>query len=127
MKLTSTILTDFIRDFEMEKFEFGVCFEGIINFNLPDHNFNLYSEVHMEASLCRRRIDSIYLLNPVIALYKMPTFFNDVENRFLYLHKKGIIMTGILQLIGPYSVSIFPSSRPVSQYCFDELRARKLN
>jgi hypothetical protein len=126
MKLTSTILTDFIRDFEMERFEFGVCFEGIINFNLPDHNFNLYSEVHMEAGLCRR-IDSIYLLNPVIALYKMPTFFNDVDHKFLYLHRKGIIITGILTLIGPYSVSIFPSSRTVSQHCFDELRARKLN
>ena len=89
-------------------------------------NFNMQSEVHMEA-LFSDRVDSIYLLNPAILKYKMPTFFNDVNHRFLYLSKTGLIITGNLELVGAYSVSIFPKSDRCTQKTWDELRAKKLN
>lgn len=126
MKLTSTILFDFIHDFELEVTEFGVCFDAIINFNLPTQNFNLQSEVHMESALSNG-IDSIYLLNRLVEDFKMPTFFNDVNHRFLYLSHTGLIITGTMPLTGAYSVSIFPKSAYCSQQTFDELKGKKLN
>ncbi|MEP7143629.1 MAG: hypothetical protein ABI707_12195 [Ferruginibacter sp.] len=126
MKLTSTILFDFISDFKLEISEFGACFDAIINFNLPMQNFNLQSEVHMEPVLSYR-IDTIYLLNPAIMKYKMPTFFNDVNHQFLYLNHTGLIITGNMKLFGAYSVSIFPKSHSCTLKTFDELRAKKLN
>ena len=74
MKLASTILSDFVNDFKLEVSRLGVCFDAVINFNFPDKNFNLHSEVHMEPGLSKH-IDTIYLLNPVIEKYKMPVFF----------------------------------------------------
>ena len=126
MKLTSTILSDFVQDFKLELTEFGVCFDAIINFNLPMQNFNLESEVHMEPVLSYR-IDTIYLLNPVIAKYKMPTFFNDVNHQFVYLNHTGLIITGTMELLGAYGISIFPKSQLCSKKTWDELRGKKLN
>ena len=126
MKLTSTILFDFINDFKLEVSEFGVCYDAIINFNLPMQNFNLQSEVHMQAVLSYR-IDTIYLLNPAIETYKMPTFFNDVNHQFLYLNRSGLIITGNMPLFGAYSVSIYPKSPSCSQKTYDELKAKILN
>ena len=126
MKLTSTILFDFVNDFKLEVYEFGVCFDAIINFNLPVQNFNLQSEVSMEPSLSYM-IDTVYLLNPVVTKYRMPAFFNDANHQFRYLHHKGLIITGNMVLLGAYSVSIFPRSHNCTQKTYDELRAKKLN
>ncbi|MEP7109297.1 MAG: hypothetical protein ABI760_14990 [Ferruginibacter sp.] len=126
MKLTSTILFEFINDFDLEVSELGVCFDAIINFNLPMQNFNLQSEVHME-SVLSNSIDSIYLLNPLIEKYKMPTFFSDVNHQFLYLNHTGLIIAGKMPLFGAYSVSMFPKSQSCSLKTYDELRAKKLN
>ncbi|MBC7889849.1 MAG: hypothetical protein H7Z13_18390 [Ferruginibacter sp.] len=126
MKMTSTILSDFIYDFNLEVTEVGVCFDAVINFNLPMQNFNLQSEVHMEPVLSNL-VDTIYLLNPMIEKYKMPTFFNDVNHQFLYLSNKGLIIAGQMQLFGSYSISMFPKNHRCSQATFDELRAKKLN
>jgi hypothetical protein len=126
MKLTTTILSDFVQDFKLEVTEFGVCFDAVINFNLPMQNFNLQSEVHMD-SVLSGCIDTIYLLNPTVEAYKMPVFFNDVNHQFLYLSRTGLVITGNMPLFGAYSVSIFPKNNGCSQQSFDELRAKKLN
>lgn len=126
MKMTSTILLDFAYDFNLEVSEVGVCFDAIINFNLPMQNFNLQSEVQME-SVLSKGIDTIYLLNPVISKYKMPTFFNDVNHQFLYLNHTGLIIAGNMPLFGAYSISMFPKNSRCSKKTFDELRAKKLN
>lgn len=126
MKLTSSILSDFVHDFDLEVTEFGVCFDAVINFNLPMHNFNLQSEVYMESVLAIG-IDTIYLLNPIIEVNKMPTFFNDVNHQFLYLNHVGLVITGNLPLFGSYSVSLFPKTPFCTQSTFEELKAKKLN
>jgi hypothetical protein len=72
-------------------------------------------------------IDTIYLLNPAVIKYKMPAFFNDVNHQFLYLNHTGLIITGNMELLGAYSVSIFPKSHTCTQKTWDELRAKKLN
>jgi len=126
MKITSSILSEFITDFGLEMTEAGVCFDAIVNFNLPMQNFNLQSEVHME-SLLSGNFDTVYLLNPVVALYKMPTFFNDVNHQFLYLNKTGLIITGSMPLFGAFSISMFPKNTTCSQKTLNELRAKKFN
>jgi len=57
----------------------------------------------------------------------MPTFFNDVNNQFRYINHKGLIITGNMELLGAYTVSIFPKSRGCTQNTYEELRAKKLN
>lgn len=126
MKLTSTILSDFVHDFKLQTSEFGVCFSAVANFNLPSRHFNLHTDVHMEAVLSGS-IDTIYLLNPVVEAYKMPTFFNDANHQFLYLNNAGIIIIGTAQPIGMYSISIIPKSDSYTKKSFDELRGKKLN
>ncbi|MEO5893648.1 MAG: hypothetical protein ABIQ31_25565 [Ferruginibacter sp.] len=126
MKLTSTILSDFVSDFKLEVSEVGVCFESIVNFNLPMQNFNLQTEVHME-SVLSNGIDTIYLLNPVIEIYKMPIFFNDVNHQFLYLTRTGLVITGNMPMLGAYSISIFPKTKICTTKTFYELKAKKLN
>jgi hypothetical protein len=126
MKLTSNIIADFVKDFDLEVYEFGVCFDAIVNFNLPDQNFNLQTEVHLESALSSK-IDTICLLNPIVALYRMPIFFNEVNHQFLYLYRKGLIITGSMTGIGAYSVSIFPRSRYCNPKTLEELKARKFN
>jgi|GEM_PF-3927126 len=126
MKKASTILFDFVNDFNLTISEVGVCFDAIVNFNLPMQNFNLRSEVHM-ASIFSNRIDTIYLLNPVIEQHKMPTFFNDVNHQFLYLNKTGLIIAGDMPLFGPYSISMFPKSNNCTSKTLRELRSKKYN
>ncbi len=126
MKRTSCILNDFVNDFKLEISDVGVCFDAIINFNLPMQNFNLQSEVHMD-SVFLNKIDSIYLLNPVVEHYKMPTFFNDVDHQFLYLNKTGLIIAGNMPLFGAYSISMFPKSNSCTPKTLRELRAKKFN
>ena len=124
--MTSTILFDFIHDFDLEVTEVGVCFDAIANFNLPRQNFNLQTEVYME-SVLSHGVDSIYLLNPVIEKYKMPTFFNDVNHKFLYLGHTGLIIAGSMPLFGAYTISIFPKSHMCSSRTYNELVAKKFN
>ncbi|MEO7768867.1 MAG: hypothetical protein ABIS01_15665 [Ferruginibacter sp.] len=126
MKLTSTILSEFIADFKLKKSEVGICFDAIVNFNLGIQNFNIKSEVYMESGLSHN-LDSIYLLNTVIARYKMPTFLNDVNHHFNYISYKALIVTGNMPLFGDYTISIFPKSRFCTPKTFAELRAKKLN
>lgn len=126
MKITSTILCDFIQDYKLEVSEVGVCFDAIIDFNLPLQNFNLPSEVYME-SVFSNSIDTIYLLNPVIELYKLPVYFNDVNYQFLYVKHRGILIAGNLPLFGTFTISIIPKCRTCTQKTFNELRAKKLN
>lgn len=126
MKITSSILSDFVTDFNLEVTELGVSFDAIVNFNLPMQNFNLQSEVHME-SLLSNNFDSVYLLNPVVALYKMPTFFNDVNHQFLYLNKTGLIITGDMPLFGAFSISMYPKNTFCSRKTYAELMAKKFN
>ncbi|MCW3092328.1 MAG: hypothetical protein JWP81_3397 [Ferruginibacter sp.] len=126
MKVTSTILPDFINDFNMEVFEMGVCFDAVVNFNLPFQSFNMESEVHMEAMLSGS-FDTVYLLNPDIKIYKMPTFFNMVNHQFIYPKFKGLIIAGNMPIFGRYTVSIFPTSQFCSEQTLNELKAKKLN
>ncbi|MEO7766821.1 MAG: hypothetical protein ABIS01_05315 [Ferruginibacter sp.] len=126
MKITSTILPGFINDFDIVVSEMGVCFDAVINFNLPYQSFNIQSEVHMEA-VFSNSFDTVYLLNPAVEVYKMPTFFNVVNHQFIYPGFKGLIITGKMTIFGSYTVSIFPVSRSCSQKTFDELSAKKLN
>lgn len=126
MKVTSSILFDFIADFKIELADVGMCFDAIVNFNLAMQNFNLQSEVYME-SVISKSIDSIYLLNPVIAKYMMPTFFNDVNHQFIYLQHKTLIIHGNMPLFGDYSISVFPKSRKATPFTLAELRAKKYN
>ena len=126
MKLASTILSDFVSDFKLEVSKVGVCFDAIINFNLPNKNFNLQSEVYMEPALSKD-IDTIYLLNPIIEAYRMPVFFNDINHQFLYLNRTGLVITGNMPLVGSYSVSIMPKSHGCTPETLEELTAKKLN
>ncbi|MEO6548433.1 MAG: hypothetical protein ABIN94_10550 [Ferruginibacter sp.] len=126
MKVTSTILPDFINDFSIDVFEIGVCFDAIVNFNLPFQSFNIESEVHMEA-MVSGNFDTIYLLNPDIKVYKMPTFFNIVNHQFIYPKFKGLIIAGNMPIFGRYTVSIFPTTQRCSDAAFYEWRAKKLN
>lgn len=126
MKTTSTVLFDFIYDYKLDVSGIGVCFNAVIDFNLPAQNFNLMSEVHIESFLSNR-VDSIYLLNPVIEKYKMPTFFNDANHQFFYLKQRGLMIMGQMPLFGGYTISIVPKSYSCTQKTFDELRAKKLN
>ncbi|MEJ7586748.1 MAG: hypothetical protein WKI04_04220 [Ferruginibacter sp.] len=78
-------------------------------------------------SVLANGIYSIYLLNPLIEVYEMPTFFNDVNHQFLYLNRTGLVITGTMPLAGAYSISIFPKSRTSTDKTYYELRAKKLN
>ncbi len=78
-------------------------------------------------SVLSNAVDTIYLLNPAVKKYNMPIFFNDVNHQFLYLNHRGLVITGVMPLLGAYSISIFPKSRYGSQKAMDELRAKKLN
>lgn len=126
MKMTSTILYDFIQDFDLESSEVGVCFDASIEFNTPGQKFNFQSEVLMESFLLTG-IDTIFLLNPVTQIYRIPTFFNDTNHQFIYFRNKGLFIAGYTPLFGSYSVSIFPESLDCTQKTFDELRAKKYN
>ena len=126
MKATSSILFDFIYDHKLDVSDTGVCFEAMIEFNLPAQNFNLPSAVHIESFLFNR-VDSIYLLNPLIEQHRLPTFFNDVNHRFFYLKQRGLMIAGTMPLFGAYTISIIPNSQICKQKTFDELRAKKLN
>ncbi|MEO6549495.1 MAG: hypothetical protein ABIN94_15945 [Ferruginibacter sp.] len=126
MKITSTILFDFIADFKIVRDDVGICFDSIVNFNAGARHFNIRSEIFME-SIIEKSIDSIYLLNPIARKYKIPTFFNDVNHQFLYLPYKALIIDGDMPLFGNYSISIFPKSRKASQVTLAELRAKKYN
>ena len=126
MKKTNAILCDFVQDFNLEISEIGVCFEAIVNFNLPSQNFNLLSEVHME-SVFSNKIDTLYLLNPMVEKYKMPSFFNDVNHQFLYLNKAGLIVAGSLPLFGAYTISIIPKNYTCTEKTWNELKSKKLN
>lgn len=126
MKSTSTIFFDFICDHNLDVSEIGVCFNAVIDFNLPTQNFNLISEVHMESFLSGR-VDSIYLLNREIENYKMPTFFNEVNHQFFYVKERGLLIAGCMPVFGAYTIAIIPKSYSCCQATFDELRAKKLN
>ncbi|MEO6732098.1 MAG: hypothetical protein ABIN01_12840 [Ferruginibacter sp.] len=126
MKLTSTIFCDFINDFALETTEVGVCFDAIVNFNLPMQNFNLQSEVSIE-SLLSDSFDTMYLLNPVVEMYKMPTLFNDVNHQFVYAKHRGLLIVGTMALFGAYTISIIPKNDLCDPKTLNELRAKKLN
>jgi len=126
MKITSSILSDFVNDFQLETTDVGVCFDAVINFNLPTQHFNLQSEVHME-SVLSKNLDTLYLLNPLISDYKMPTVFNDANHQFLYLERTGLIIAGTLPVYGAYSISLFPKGNSCNPKTLREIRSKKLN
>lgn len=126
MKTTSSILFDFIQDFGLEVSEIGVCLDAVVNFNLQKQNFNLQSEVQLD-SIISNRIDTVILLNKEVEKYKIPTFFNIVNNQFFYLKQRGLLISGNIIMLGDYTISIFPKSTSCSQRTFNELRAKKLN
>ena len=126
MKATSTILFDFIYDYNLEVSEIGACFTALVDFNLPTKNFNLITEVHLDSFLSTR-LDSIYLLNPEIENYEMPTFFNDINHQFFYLKNRGLLIAGCMPVFGAYTISVIPKSFNCSQQIYSELRGKKLN
>ena len=125
MKKTSSLLFDFIHDFNLEVEEMGVCFGANVDFHTPVQKFNFYSEVHIESFSAS--INSIYLLNPLTEIYKIPTFFSDVNHQCVYFRKRGLFIAGYTALFGPYSISMFPEGMCCSRGTLEELRCKKLN
>jgi hypothetical protein len=126
MKMTSTLLFDFIGDFNLESSEPGVCFDAMVDFNITGQTFNFQSEVLIESFLLTHP-DTIYLLNRITQIYKIPNFFNGVNHHFIYFKNRVLFIAGYTTLFGSYSISIFPVSGSCTQKTFDELRAKKLN
>ena len=108
MNKTSSVLFDFIHDFNFEVEEIGACFGADIDFHTLVQKFKFYSEVHIESF--SSSINSIYLLNPLTEIYKIPTFFSDLNHQFVYFRNRGLFIAGYTALFGPYSISIFPES-----------------
>src|SRR3982750_1724131 len=99
MKTTSTLLLDFIHDFEIENFEAGACFTAIIDFNISGQKFTFESNVLMEAFLFNG-IDTIYLLNPITRAYMLPSCFNAANHQFIYFKNRGLFVAGYMAEYG---------------------------
>ena len=115
-----------MQDFDIESNEAGACFKAIIDFNITGKKFTFESHVLMEAFLFNG-IDTIYLLNPIIRTYKLPSCFNEANHQFVYFKNRGLLVAGHMIKYGPYSISIFPESVNCAAKTFEELRAKKLN
>ena len=126
MKTTSTLLLDFIQDFDIESYEGGACFNAIVDFSISGQIFRFESNVLMEAFLFNG-IDTLYLLNPITRTYMLPSCFNEVNHQFIYFKNRGLFIEGYMAKYGSYSLSIFPDSITCTPKTYEELRVKKLN
>lgn len=124
--MTSILLGDFIQDFNLETTEMGVCFDATIDFDIAGQKYNFHSAVLLESFLLTN-IDTVYILNPISQVYKIPTFFNDVNHQFIYFKNRGLFIAAYHPIFGSYSISIFPDAGYCTQKTFNELKAKKFN
>lgn len=71
-------------------------------------------------------INSVHLLNPVIAKYNLPVFFSEADNKFLHIYNSGLLISGNVPQSAPFTITIFPRNNAADSSAA-RFKNRKLN
>ena len=114
MKTSDTVLAEFIKDFNLEVPEVGVCFNADIEFTTLSIFKKFNCEVHI-ITMAQKQMSVVYLLHQQLAEHGIPDVFPFDTDNFSYIKMRSLVINNYDLLRGKYSLSISPINLPVNK------------
>ena len=114
MKTSDTVLAEFIKDFNLEIPEVGVCFKADIEFTTLSIFKKFNCEVHI-ITMAQKQLSVVYLLHQQLTDHGIPDVFPFDADNFSYNKMKCLVINSYDLLRGKYSLSISPINLPVNK------------